>query len=73
MFMSCLARKPPRAPQLEETPETPPSSRGVGLLHDVISYPLGSGLLLSVHFMEAGGHLQSDGDVCSQVTGLIWM
>ena len=25
---SCLARKPPRAPQLKETPETPPSSRG---------------------------------------------
>ena len=24
---SCLGRKPPRAPQLEETPETPPSSR----------------------------------------------
>ena len=23
----CLGRKPPRAPQLEETPETPPSSR----------------------------------------------
>ena len=23
---SCLGRKPPRAPQLEETPETPPSS-----------------------------------------------
>ena len=24
---SCLGRKPPRAPQLEETPETPPSDR----------------------------------------------
>ena len=29
---SCLGRKPPRAPQLEETPEMPPSSRGEGLL-----------------------------------------
>ena len=29
---SCLGRKPPRAPQLEETPETPPSSRPEGLL-----------------------------------------
>ena len=29
---SCLGRKPPRAPQLEETPETPPSSRAEGLL-----------------------------------------
>ena len=29
---SCLERKPPRAPQLEETPETPPSSRAEGLL-----------------------------------------
>ena len=28
---SCLGRKPPRAPQLEETPETPPSSLGVTL------------------------------------------
>ena len=27
-----LGRKPPRAPQLEETPETPPSSRDEGLL-----------------------------------------
>ena len=27
-----LGRKPPRAPQLEETPETPPSSRAEGLL-----------------------------------------
>ena len=27
---SCLGRKPPRAPQLEETPETPPSSRAEG-------------------------------------------
>ena len=25
-------RKPPRVPQLEETPEMPPSSRGEGLL-----------------------------------------
>ena len=35
---SCLRRKPPRAPQLEETPETPPSSRAEGLLflHDVV-------------------------------------
>ena len=29
---SCLGRKPPRAPQLQETPETPPSSRAEGLL-----------------------------------------
>ena len=29
---SCLVRKPPRAPQLEETPEMPPSSRGERLL-----------------------------------------
>ena len=29
---SCLRRKPPRAPQLEETPETPPSWRAEGLL-----------------------------------------
>ena len=29
---SCLGRKPPRAPQLEETPETPPSMRDEGLL-----------------------------------------
>ena len=29
---SCLGRKPSRAPQLEETPETPPSSRAEGLL-----------------------------------------
>ena len=28
----CLGRKPPRAPQFEETPETPPSSRAEGLL-----------------------------------------
>ena len=28
-----LGRKPPRAPQLEETPETPPSSRAEGLLY----------------------------------------
>ena len=27
-----LGRKPPRAPQLEETPEKPPSSQGEGLL-----------------------------------------
>ena len=27
-----LGRKPPRVPQLEETPEMPPSSRGEGLL-----------------------------------------
>ena len=30
--LGCLGRKPPRAPQLEETPETPPSSRAEGLL-----------------------------------------
>ena len=29
---SCLGRKPPRVPQLEETPEMPPSSRAEGLL-----------------------------------------
>ena len=29
---SYLGRKPPRAPQLEETPETPPSSPAEGLL-----------------------------------------
>ena len=29
---SRVAGKPPRAPQLEETPETPPSSRAEGLL-----------------------------------------
>ena len=29
---SCLVRKAPRTPQLEETPEKPPSSRGEGLL-----------------------------------------
>ena len=29
---SCLLRKPPRAPQLEETPVTPPSLRAEGLL-----------------------------------------
>ena len=28
----CLVRKPPRAPQLEETHEMPPSSRDEGLL-----------------------------------------
>ena len=38
---SCLGRKPPRAPQLEETPETPPSSRAEGLLflHGLESNP----------------------------------
>ena len=38
---SCLVRKPPRAPQLEETPETPPSSRAEGLLflHGLESNP----------------------------------
>ena len=36
-----LGRKPPRAPQLEETPETPPSSRAEGLLflHGLESNP----------------------------------
>ena len=29
---SCLGRKPPRVPQLEETAEMPPSSRAEGLL-----------------------------------------
>ena len=38
---SCLGRKPPRAPQLEETPETPQSSRAEGLLflHGLESNP----------------------------------
>ena len=38
---SCLGRKPPRAPQLEETPEMPPSSRAEGLLflHGLESKP----------------------------------
>ena len=37
---SCLGRKPPRALQLEETPETPPSSRADGLfLHGLESNP----------------------------------
>ena len=38
---SCLGRKPPLAPQLEETPETPPSSRAEGLLflHGLESNP----------------------------------
>ena len=37
----CLGRKPQRAPQLEETPETPPSSRAEGLLflHSLESNP----------------------------------
>ena len=39
--MQPLGRKPPRAPQLEETPETPPSSRAEGLLflHGLESNP----------------------------------
>ena len=37
----CQARVPPRAPQLEETPETPPSSGAEGLLflHGLESNP----------------------------------
>ena len=36
-----IVRKPPRAPQLEETPEMPPSSRAEGLLflHGLESNP----------------------------------
>ena len=32
---SCLVRKAPRTPQLEETPEKPPSSRGEGMLSNI--------------------------------------
>ena len=39
----------------------------LGLSHDVILYPLGSGLSLSVHFMEAARHLQNDSDLCSRL------
>ena len=38
-----LGRKPPRAPQLEETPETPPFSRAEGLLFLCLGNPMDGG------------------------------
>lgn len=39
----------------------------LGLLRDVTLYPLGSGLSLSIHFMEAAGHLENHSDICPQL------